>query len=307
MPPVRGRVLSAAVVTSLASGALLGGTLAGGASGAPVPDLPWSDLLPPQTTPSQGERIKVKHCRKARLKCVRVQIKRMKRQRGKLGCDHRAVFATTYLKLTKQLKKTLKHNRRFFDQPKFFYREDALFANFYFDAFRAYNRGRPTPDAWRIAFEEAASGNANGAQDMLLGINAHVQNDLPFVIAALGTRNRAGESRKPDHDKVNRVLTQAYESVVRAIEARYDPTISKTNADWHPIDDVAGLQVVRSWREEAWRNAERLVNADSDAERKQIAEQIEANAALQAEQIAAPEQPGHRDVRDAYCQQQLSG
>ena len=41
---------------------------------------------------------------------------------------------------------------------------------------------------------------------MLLGINAHVQNDMPFVIAALGLRNKKGGSRKPEHDLVNEVL-----------------------------------------------------------------------------------------------------
>ena len=229
------------------------------------------------------------------------------RLRDKLGCDHRAVFATTYLILTKELKQALKRDPRFFEQPKFFFREDALFANFYFDAFRAYKRDKPAPDAWEVAFDTAATGDANGAQDMLLGINAHVQNDLPFVIAALGARNRAGESRKPDHDKVNRILTKGYEPIVRAVRDRYDPILSLTNASWHPIDDVAGLQVVKSWREGAWRNAERLLNARSKAEQTQVAQQIEANAAAQAQLIAAPQQPGYRATRDAHCQQQLGG
>jgi hypothetical protein len=51
---------------------------------------------------------------------------------------------------------------------------------------------------------------------MLLGINAHVQNDMPFVIAALGVRQPDGTSRKPDHDLVNEVLNRGYEPVVEA-------------------------------------------------------------------------------------------
>ena len=43
---------------------------------------------------------------------------------------------------------------------------------------------------------------------MLLGINAHVQNDMPFVLAQLGLRDRKGQSRKPDHDNFNEVLDQ---------------------------------------------------------------------------------------------------
>jgi hypothetical protein len=64
---------------------------------------------------------------------------------------------------------------------------------------------------------------------------------------------------------------------------------------------------VRGWRELVWRNAERLVNAQSGAERTQIAMQIEDLAALQAQLIAAVPQPGYRATRDAYCEQQLAG
>jgi hypothetical protein len=304
---VRGRGSAAAIAATLAAVTLLGGVMAGGASGAPVPNLPWTDLLPPLPSPSQTERVKVKHCKQPSLKCVRVQIKRMKRLRDRLGCDHRAVFATTYLKLTQQAKKELKANPKFLRQPKFFFREDALFANFYFDVIKAWNRGQPVPEAWRIAFQTAATGQVNAAQDMLLGINAHVQNDMPFVLVALSLRNKSGESRKPDHDKFNVVLNHAYEPVVQEINRRYDPIVSLLNASWHPIDDVAGLEVVRAWRELVWRNAERLVNARSAAQRTQIALQIEDLAALQAQLIALVPQPGYRATRDAYCEQQLAG
>ena len=304
---MRGRRHSAAAAATLAAVTLLSGVMAGGASSAPVPNLPWTELLPPLPSPSQKERVKVKHCRKASLKCVRFQIKRMKRLRNRLGCDHRAVFATTYLTLTKELRKFVKADPKFFKQPKFFFREDALFANFYFDTIKAWNRGEPVPDAWRIAFQTAATGQVNAAQDMLLGINAHVQNDMPFVLASLSLRNKHGVSRKPDHEQANKVLNAAYEPVVREISRRYDPLVSLTNASWHPIDDVAGLEVVRAWRELVWRNAERLVNAGSAAERTQIARQIELNAALQGQLIAVVPQPGYRATRDAYCQQQLAG
>jgi Family of unknown function (DUF5995) len=74
-----------------------------------------------------------------------------------------------------------------------------------------------------------------------------------------------------------------------------------------PIDDVAGLEAVRGWREIVWRNAERLVNAQTDAERAQVAAQIESYAALNAKLISAAPALGYGATRDAYCQQQLAG
>jgi hypothetical protein len=89
--------------------------------------------------------------------------------------------------------------------------------------------------------------------------------------------------------------------VVDAIAKRYDPLVSLTNASWNPIDDIGGLEMVKGWREGVWRNAERLVNAKSDAERRQVTAQIQQNAATWAQLMAAPQTPGYRAQRDAYC------
>jgi hypothetical protein len=73
------------------------------------------------------------------------------------------------------------------------------------------------------------------------------------------------------------------------------------------IDDVAGLEAVRGWREMVWRHAEQLVNARTAAERAAVARRIEDYAALWAQLIAAVPVPGYRAQRDAYCASQLGG
>ena len=115
---------------------------------------------------------------------------------------------------------------------------------------------------------------------MLLGINAHVQRDMPYVVASVGIRMPDGTARKPDHDSRNRVLAAAYETIVRDIERRYDPFISLTNSSWRRRSTTsAGLEAVKGWREGVWRNAERLLNAKTEAERQFVAQSIEQNAA----------------------------
>jgi hypothetical protein len=274
---------------------------------APPPGVPWTEYLPALPSPPQTHPNRVAHCKRAKLRCVRVQIRRMRELQARLGCDHRAVFATTYLELTRGLRDALVADPGMLAWPKFFFREDALFANVYFRSVRHAEQGREVPEAWRIAFETARSGEATAAQDMLLGINAHVQNDMPFVLARLGLRDRQGRSRKPDHDLTNEVLSSSYERVVGAVRERYDASMGVTNPPGVPVDDVAGLEIVREWRERVWRNAERLVNAESEAERAQVAAEIEADAADWARGIAAVQTPGYRADRDAYCAQQLGG
>ena len=60
--------------------------------------------------------------------------------------------------------------------------------------------------------------------------------------------------------------------------------------------------MVKQWRENVWRNAERLLAAKDDAERKQVADQIKQYAGGWAQMMANPVQaPGYRAQRDAYC------
>jgi hypothetical protein len=296
-------------IAAIALLAVLVASLNAAASAAASSDpanVQWEEFLPALPSSNEVQPHAVPFCRKATVRCIDTEIKRMRRMQARLGCDHRAVFDTTYLELTLELRRTLRARPHFFADPRYLYREDALFADVYFNTLRAYSRGQPVPPAWQIAFDSARSGNINGAQDMLLGINAHVQNDMPFVLAALGQRMRNGTSRKPDHDKFNEILDAAYQPVVTAIEDRYDPIVGTTNARWTFADDVAGLELVKEWREQVWRNAERLLAAKSDSEREQVAQQIQQYAAGWAQGIANPLQvPDYRATRDAYCAQRL--
>ncbi|MDQ5834892.1 MAG: DUF5995 family protein, partial [Actinomycetota bacterium] len=301
---VMARWRNAAVGVGVVAVALAAGS---GAAPAAPPGASWTEYLAALPSPSQTHPNRIAHCRRAKLKCVRVEIRRMRRLQQRLGCDHRAVFATTYLELTRTAFDALVADPQLPRFKRFFFREDALFANVYFRTVRRWEQGREVPEAWRIAFETAESGEVLGSQDMLLGINAHVQNDMPFVLAQLGLRDRKGHSRKVDHDRFNEVLAAGYERVVAAVRDRYDPSVGVTNPPGVPADNVAGLELVREWREQVWRNAERLVNAESDAERQAVADDIEAYAGDYARGIAATQSPGYRAQRDAYCEQQLGG
>ena len=296
--PTRAKGIAATVTAVVA----LAGATSTTATASQDPNPPWPQLLPPRPLTDRTQPKPTWRCRKATMRCFADTIARMKKLQRKYGCDHRAVFATTYLLLTEQIRKTIRRNPHYFHDTKWLIYEDTVFANFYFRVIDAYQRGKPVPQAWKIAFDTARTGDANAGQDMLLGINAHVQRDMPFVLATVGIRTKKGESRKPDHDVVNQILSDAYEPIVSAIGRRYDSLVTITNASWNPLDDFLGLETVKGWREGVWRNAERLLDAKTSAERRQVADSIEQNAAAWATSMAAPQvPPGYRAQRDAYC------
>src|SRR3954447_11853213 len=280
-----------------------------GARAAEPTDVNWPALLPAMPTQAGGTGGPQPHCAKATMRCIDTEVRRMRRLQRRLGCDHRAVFDTTYLTLTKVLRSTMRRDHSFFADRRALIFEDALFAEVYFRSVSAYAHGRPVDEAWRIAFDAARSGDQQGSGDMLLGINAHVQNDMPFVLAALTLRDPKGRTRKDDHDRMNEVLDGAFESVVRQISSRFDPLAATETWRLSPVTDVFGVELVKLWREGVWRNAERLTLAKTDAERRQVADSIHAQAAATARLIALAGMgpPGYRATRDAYCAAGPSG
>jgi len=218
------------------------------------------------------------------------------------SCDHRGVFALTYLRTTEEFLRTVEGDPSFFSDLPWVNHLDAVFAELYFRAYDAWESGGAVPPAWRIAFETAASPDEQGTGDLLLGMNAHINRDLPFTLAHVGLVRDDGGSRKPDHDKVNQFLDRVIDPLQIELARLYDPLFGYEDAEPSPLDEIGALQMVRSFRENAWRNAERLLNARTDAERAQVAASIEAEAEATARMIqAANTVPGYGPSRDAYC------
>jgi Family of unknown function (DUF5995) len=219
------------------------------------------------------------------------------------SCDHRAVFALTYLRTTEEFARTITESPETFSDLPWIRHEDAVFADLYFRAYDSYLAGGSVPLAWRIAFDAAGSRDLQGMGDLLLGMNAHINRDLPYALAHVGLVRPSGESRKLDHDRVNQFLDRVIDPLQDELARRYDPLFTVVDGEPSPIDEIGALQLIRLMRENAWRNAERLIAARGPVARSLVSQSIEAEAASFAIQIrAAATLPGYGRVRDAYCE-----
>lgn len=270
------------------------------------PFLDWSSLLPGLTdeyTPNSDNA-----CVSGRVQCVDATVREMTRRFDPLAssCNHNAIFSLLYLRTTEEYRRAV-DDPHFFEDNAFVNHEDAVFAKYYFNAYDAYKNGDAAhvPGAWKIAFDAAKNHQVTAAGNMLLGVNAHVNRDLPYVLAAIGLVKPDGSSRKPDHDKVNQILNRVYDDAIAELAQRFDPTVDDSNIPVTTLDDMLLFQAIPAWRESAWRYAERLVSASSAAQRAQVSQEIEANATLQAtllktsQRYLAPLQSSAS--RDAYC------
>ena len=271
------------------------------ASAQEAVNIPWERALPPAPSGTQVQPHPVRGCRDGGLGCIVRVEKKLRTQWKRLdaACDHRAIAALAYLRITELLREDLSRKEpRWFRHKRYMAFVITDFSNAYFDAFERYARGLPVPEPWRVFYDAATKGETNAVQDLLLFSNAHAQHDLPFSYASMGVRTPEGETRKGDHDGVNEVNVRVIPRVKQEIEQRYDPNFRDIPG---PLDEMAGLEPTKTWREGAWRNAERLVNARDAVEREQIAIQIRAYSTAWANTIAAPQRPGTRAERDAHC------
>jgi hypothetical protein len=264
-------------------------------------NVPWERVLPPAPSGTEVQPHPVRGCDDGSLSCVDRVERRLRKQFRSLDrrCDHRVIAALAYLRITEMLRDDLaRREPRFFTDKRWMAYVITDFSNSYFDAFSRYERGLPVPEPWRIFYDAATRGETNAVQDLLLFSNAHAQHDLPFSYASMGVRAPDGSSHKPDHDDVNEINVRVIPGVKKEIEERYDPDFRDVPG---PLDEMAGLEPTKSWREGAWRNAERLVNAQNPAERERVATQIRAWSTAWGNAIATPQRPGTRATRDAHC------
>jgi hypothetical protein len=274
-PVLVGLLTAAAVLT----------TTAPPAEAETAPFTPWSAYLPGWTdefVPSSAN-----DCVAGRDNCLKSTLKELADifQSNSKSCSHNAPFSLAYLRMTQ----TYGWSREipgYYQDVAFANHQDAVFAKYYIDAFRYWQSGNraAVPQAWLTAFDAATGEKLSGSGDLLLGMNAHINRDLPFVLASVGLVAPDGSSRKPDFDKVEQWLYTATAPLNSESAVRFDPAMDDAS-------DPLGLgywslfQLVSGWRENAWRNAEALVSAATPAARALVAAKIENDANVAAQGI----------------------
>lgn len=277
--------------------------LASAADGAGLPQgyVPWPHVLPGRTVGPSAPPHSVRGCRSLRLPCVDRLLVRLRREwrSEDRTCDHRVIFSLGYLRITREIRRRLARYETFKYRPWFISVVQG-FSDEYFATQRRYDEGKPVPGAWKVYYDAMRSGDYNAGQDLLLASNAHTNHDLPYAYAASGLLTRRGVSRKHDHDAVNDVNATVYQPIANFYAAHYDPLFTSFNMT-SPAPQLTVAQMIVAWRENAWREAERLVAARTRPQLEQVEQQIEATSTTWARMITSGAEPGYRQTRDAYC------
>jgi hypothetical protein len=290
---------------SLAAILAIGSAVPAGAQVEGTDLVPWPQALPPADVPNEVQAHAVEHCRRPSVRCVAGLERRLERQfeRFDATCDHRAVIAYSYLEITRGLLADMRGPREgaLVAHRRWMAYLITNFSNRYFRAFHRYSRGLPVTPGWQITFDTAMNADASAGQEVLLFSSVHVQHDLPFAYEKMGIETRSGKSRKLDHDAVNAINARVFDGIEAFIADHYDPAFSLLDVPVFPAEEIGALELIKSWREQGWRSAERLLAAETPEERSEVADQIRTTAEAWAEMISSGGMPGYRQTRDEYC------
>jgi hypothetical protein len=205
--------------------------------------------------------------------------------------DHRRFFHATYLRTTRAVRAELAEGG--FLDAAWVERWAVAFAGLYLDALEASLIGRDVPGPWAVAF--AADDTVAPLRHVLLGMNAHINYDLPQALLAVISDAEFGDTallarREADHRHIDQVL-----AALAGASRGLTETGGRPRGLTARLADRANLAATRRFLAEArakvWANAGILARARRDGRARYQARLAELER-LASRRVADLTRPG---------------
>lgn len=191
------------------------------------------------------------------------EVARTWEEKSRLG-----YFAALYRRVTQKVKEGIL-TPGVFEDPERMDRLDFAFASRYLDALAAFRRGERPTRSWQVAFDAARSRRPIILQQLVLGINAHINLDLGIAAARTSPGGAIG-SLQGDFNRINEILA----ALVTLVERQ----VGELSPWFRFFARIAGEDGVRAVefsmsvaRAEAWRFAVALAPLGEPAQEPAIA------------------------------------
>ncbi len=198
-----------------------------------------------------------------------------------------AGFAATYRRTTEAVDRAL--GTDLFEDPAWVAEWDAAFALFYLDALGGIRSGGPVSRPWRLAL--GAPAELPALRHVLLGMNAHINYDLPQALLAVIPAAEFADpallaARRRDHERIDEILL----SRVAAEDAALGGARSLLDRLLVPANRAATGRFLREARRKVWHNTRELHTARVNGASVYAARlaELEALAAARVQDLLAP-------------------
>jgi Family of unknown function (DUF5995) len=175
--------------------------------------------------------------------------------------DKRRYFHATYLRTTIAVAVDIR--RGGFADAEWVERWDVVFADLYLDALEGDMAGRRTSQPWSIAF--GAPVGLSPLRHVLLGMNAHINYDLPQALVAVISDEQFDDvallaRREADHRAIDEVLASRVAAEDDEL-TRLSGPVPLLDRLLRPANRLGSQRFLREAREKVWANATVLSRA----------------------------------------------
>ena len=194
-----------------------------------------------------------------------------------------AIFLGCYMMMTSNTLAAIESQE--FEEQAWVGRLLERFAEYYFAALEAYERDRTTaPPVWQLAHDATRDPDALPVQNLLLGVNAHINYDLVLTLVDLlqpewpdlSEEQRA--TRFSDYRHVNDIIGRTIDDVQDQVLEPAMPAMDIVDKLLGPLDERLISALISGWRETVWQNAANLLEAKDDEERLALLQGVEEDA-----------------------------
>jgi hypothetical protein len=170
--------------------------------------------------------------------------------------SHHRVFLLTYQRTTQAVEEAIA--RGIFEDPGWVERWDVAFAELYLTALDTeLSHGDRVTRPWRLAF--GASPDLHALRHVLLGINAHINYDLPQALLAVITDDDFSDPvlidrRRRDHERIDAVLSARVSAEDDELAGGRTPIDRLLT----PLNRLASKRFLSEARQKVWHNTLQL-------------------------------------------------
>lgn len=221
-----------------------------------------------------------------------IAIQRMRTQfeAWQEASDPRATFLYCYLMMTENMLAGIQAGE--FHDPRWVHQLLEHFAGYYFSALQSYEQQDPgTPAVWRLTFDSVKQPDLMALQNLLLGINAHINYDLVLVLSDLLETEwnildaDQRKQRYEDHCHVNHVIARTMDLVQDEVIERNNPMMEFIDRVFGRLDEWMISQLIESWRERVWQIAITRIQLNDQAQRENQRQAVETDCLARARRV----------------------
>jgi hypothetical protein len=167
------------------------------------------------------------------------------------------------------------------------------FADYYFKALDAYDSSAGNPPAvWRLTHDAALDPKTKVLQNLLLGVNAHINYDLAQAVTDLlesewqDLSKKEREARYNDYCYVNKIIADTIDTVQDQVVEHHSPIMDVVDIALGPFDELFTSRLIDHWREEVWQHAVEMLESQRADRRERMCEALGAAAIAKANMIS---------------------